>query len=117
MKHFILILTVLASGLLFSHTGFAGNDAIQKPVTECESIEMAYDFKIEELNVQFNCKSQGEFDKVVWDFGDGTTSTDKNPTHKYKKSGTYEFTLTTYNSKEGCSKKTTGKVYAFSFDE
>jgi len=29
-----------------------------------------------------------------WDFGDGTTSTSANPTHKYKKNGTYTATVT-----------------------
>lgn len=31
---------------------------------------------------------------VTWDFGDGTTSTEANPTHKYATSGTYDVTLT-----------------------
>jgi len=30
----------------------------------------------------------------TWNFGDGTTSHDKNPTHNYSKSGTYNVTLT-----------------------
>jgi hypothetical protein len=29
-----------------------------------------------------------------WDFGDGSTSTEKNPTHKYSKAGDYEYNLT-----------------------
>lgn len=32
-----------------------------------------------------------------WNFGDGNTSTDKNPTHTYKESGDYVITLTTTN--------------------
>ena len=31
---------------------------------------------------------------VKWDFGDGSTSTEPNPTHKYAQSGKYEVTLT-----------------------
>ncbi|RKD91820.1 PKD domain-containing protein [Mangrovibacterium diazotrophicum] len=31
---------------------------------------------------------------VVWDFGDGETSTDENPTHTYAATGTYTVTLT-----------------------
>lgn len=30
---------------------------------------------------------------IHWDFGDGETSTDKNPTHKYSKKGVYKVTL------------------------
>lgn len=33
-----------------------------------------------------------------WDFGDGTTSTDQNPTHTYAELGTYDVTLTITNS-------------------
>jgi len=39
-----------------------------------------------------------------WDFGDGSTSTQKNPTHIYKKSGEYEYNLTvTDNSGDSAS--------------
>ncbi len=31
---------------------------------------------------------------INWDFGDGTNSTQKNPTHTYKKDGIYVVTLT-----------------------
>ena len=34
----------------------------------------------------------------VWDFGDGTTSTEKNPTHKYQTIGVYKVKLTAKNS-------------------
>ncbi|MBL0343451.1 MAG: PKD domain-containing protein [Bacteroidetes bacterium] len=34
----------------------------------------------------------------LWDFGDGTTSTDQNPTHTYAIAGTYTVTLTVTNA-------------------
>ncbi len=37
----------------------------------------------------------------AWDFGDGTTSTEKNPAHIFSKIGTYNIKLTTTSS-EGC---------------
>ena len=39
-----------------------------------------------------------EAENIVWDFGDGTTSEEFAPTHKYQESGTYEVTLSANNS-------------------
>ncbi len=36
----------------------------------------------------------------AWDFGDGGTSTQKNPTYHYTTAGTYEVTLKVYSKKE-----------------
>jgi gliding motility-associated-like protein len=42
-----------------------------------------------------------ELDGIIWNFGDGTTSTDVNPTHMYDEPGTYTITLTV-QSEGGC---------------
>ncbi len=42
----------------------------------------------------------------LWDFGDGTTSTEDNPTHLYTQVGTYKITLTAYDS-TSCNKTDT----------
>ena len=46
------------------------------------------------LPVEFNDKSLGLITDWLWDFGDGTTSTEQNPTHIYTKSGKYTVKLT-----------------------
>jgi PKD repeat protein len=38
--------------------------------------------------------TDGSIVSWYWDFGDGTTSTDRNPTHKYSSEGNYTVTLT-----------------------
>ncbi len=38
-----------------------------------------------------------------WDFGDGSTSSDFNPTHTYQNYGTYDVTLTAIEFNAGCS--------------
>ena len=43
--------------------------------------------------IQFNNTSAKTGD-VTWDFGDGTTSTESNPKHKYKEAGLYKVSLT-----------------------
>ncbi|MCB9048754.1 MAG: PKD domain-containing protein [Lewinellaceae bacterium] len=47
------------------------------------------------LTVQFTNTSTGA-DSWYWDFGDGTNSNLKNPTHTYAANGTYTATLTAY---------------------
>jgi len=51
------------------------------------------------LIVKFTDKSTGKPTKWKWDFGDGTTSTKQNPTHKYSKVGSYTVRLTVINAK------------------
>ncbi len=44
-------------------------------------------------NVQFDNQSKGA-DQFYWDFGDGTTSQEKTPTHQFRNSGNYPVKLT-----------------------
>ena len=46
--------------------------------------------------VEFTDSSTGA-DNVLWDFGDGNTSTERNPLHNYSSNGTFIVTLTAYN--------------------
>ncbi len=47
------------------------------------------------LSVQFYDLSTGRANAWEWDFGDGTTSDERNPVHVYEYGGTYDVTLTT----------------------
>ena len=46
------------------------------------------------LTVSFTDKSTGRITQRQWDFGDGTTSNDQNPTHTYSNPGWYTVRLT-----------------------
>ena len=49
------------------------------------------------LTVQFTDTSTGNVTAWSWDFGDGTTSTEQNPTYTYEAAGTYTVTLIATN--------------------
>ena len=44
--------------------------------------------------VQFTDQSTGTITSWIWDFGDGTTSTERNPRHTYTESESYDISLT-----------------------
>ena len=46
------------------------------------------------LEVQFSNQSTGPWQTVLWDFGDGNTSTVSNPLHTYQEPGYYSVSLT-----------------------
>ena len=46
------------------------------------------------LNVTFSDLSTGNITSWLWDFGDGNTATDQNPSHTYSNPGTYTVSLT-----------------------
>jgi PKD repeat protein len=48
----------------------------------------------ENTTVKFTNRSTGSFTSVLWDFGDGETSTQLNPTHTYLEARTYTVSLT-----------------------
>lgn len=50
------------------------------------------------LEVDFTDESTGDPTSWLWDFGDGQTSTDQNPTHIYDDPGSYTVSLTATNS-------------------
>lgn len=65
------------------------------------------------LTVSFTDKSTGDIDTWQWDFGDGTTSTEQNPTHSYATAGDYTVKLTV-TGPEGSDTKTVSSYIAVS---
>ncbi len=58
----------------------------------------AFDFTVDGDTVNCTNASTGSPTSYVWDFGDGETSTDTNPTHMYSASGTYTIKLIATNT-------------------
>ncbi len=63
------------------------------------------------LTVSFNDQSTGSPTAWKWNFGDGSNSTDKNPVHKYNKSGLYSVTLTASNANGSDALTKTSYIY------
>jgi beta propeller repeat protein len=57
------------------------------------------------LTVRFTDKSTGSPTSWSWNFGDSSTSTARNPTHKYTKIGKYTVSFTVKNSASSSTKK------------
>ncbi len=68
-------------------------------VTVCEALEAAFDTEPNPavgpvpLVVTFTSRSIGGWTDVLWDFGDGVTSTAAGPVHTYESPGVYSVTL------------------------
>ncbi len=48
-------------------------------------------------SIEFNSKAIGDINSYFWDFGDGTTSTEENPSHIYNSVGKYTVSLEVSN--------------------
>ena len=92
-RMYLFGLVVLMGGLLITSCGKKKDD--DKP-------DITVAFKYDPTNpkageeVQFTNATKGGT-SYHWDFGDGTTSTDKDPKHVYKEAGTYTVTLKVNN--------------------
>ncbi|EPR69997.1 hypothetical protein ADIWIN_3860 [Winogradskyella psychrotolerans RS-3] len=63
----------------------------------------------EEAN--FSANIPQAYDSLVWDFGDGNTSTEENPTHTYTTAGEYEVSLSVTAGAENSLESKTITVY------
>lgn len=71
--------------------------------TSC-AISASFETFIKETNeVSFVNQSIGDADLYYWNFGDGTTSTTKNPVHYFASSGYYLISLAIKNSANQCT--------------
>jgi len=62
------------------------------------------------LAVQFTDTSSGTPTQWLWDFGDGATSTERNPGHTYTAAGTYSVALTAANAAGSDTQTQTGSI-------
>jgi gliding motility-associated-like protein len=103
--------------VMLSHSAPGGTTIQNKPVSDLIVIHDAPEAAFDHLprayantvpSVHFENRSQGG-KAYLWDFGDGTTSTETHPDHVYKKKGTYTVELRVTNG-QGCVDRTTKQI-------
>ncbi len=76
---------------------------------------------VAKMKINFSCDNPSLFsftnlslgaERWLWDFGDSTTSIERNPVHNYNDTGVYNVSLKTYNSVTGCEGYKSGIVNA-----
>ncbi len=103
MKNILyLIFTILAinSALNLQADG-TEESAVYPP--NCNAQFSATPDSVNSLLIYFTDNSTGNPTVWNWDFGDGTSSINKNPTHTYASAGNYAVTLTISDSNSFCS--------------
>jgi len=80
--------------------------------TECDAHFIYRADSTNPYKINFTDMSQpaGSIDSWQWEFGDGTGSSEQNPTHTYNSPGTYEVCLTIESTTNGCSDTRCGEV-------
>ena len=112
-RFFLVFALLILIQPLVSYAG-SGSDSGNKDKNGVEcNIEIKFDYAVDELNVAFNNVSLGNYDLLLWDFGDQSTSREANPQHTYKEEGSYNFCLTAINIDRQCENKFCGEIYLF----
>lgn len=76
------------------------------------TVEAEFDYKLVDDNkIEFGDLSEGPIKSWKWDFGDGTTSNERNPVHQFASSGKY-FVILTVTNEYGKVHQTSKEVVA-----
>lgn len=77
--------------------GFGSNESVvDEYVTVYDNPVSLFDYETQGIRVNFINESE-QYGEVTWEFGDGETSNEVDPSHLYKRPGTYTVTLTVNN--------------------
>lgn len=80
-------------------TSICGSSQVCLPVTvNCAPPAVGFDAQVNQLTVSLTNSSSPDAEQWVWNFGDGTSSTEENPTHTFAAPGTYNICLTAISS-------------------
>ncbi|MFP4664388.1 MAG: PKD domain-containing protein [Bacteroidales bacterium] len=98
MKKIRLILSVLSAFLLLTFV-FSSCNKDEEPEEPDVSFDFTNNYHKAPIEVEFTNTTQANdftINSWEWEFGDETTSTEKNPTHEYTEAGSHSITLKGY---------------------
>jgi len=98
----------------YFHVSLIGESALgcRDTLTQDSAVKIIEPVALFSINPTLNCTTPATVNFIdqsivptswLWDFGDGTTSTSQNPTHTYANPGSYNVSLTVFNSSTSCS--------------
>ena len=84
--------------IIFVAISAGGSDTLVQSglIQLIEAPSVDFEYAIEDLTVDFEAITEGA-DGLVWDFGDGSESTEANPLYTYEEVGIYQVRLTAWN--------------------
>lgn len=98
---FLNIIAPLAAGLVALGAVSCSDDTPEYTHYPSKDVDFTYNVDGDEYTLDYYVVSSVRFNNtssksgaVTWDFGDGTTSNEPNPVHKFPKAGNYKVTLT-----------------------
>lgn len=98
-------------------TAYSGEDCsdpycatIEVDAPEVCAITPAFGQTVNGLAVDFVDTSMGDYDEVSWNFGDGSSSGEANPTHTYAEEGTYFVCISIRNTLTACNEMACANV-------
>ena len=98
------ILSMLAVAAAFAVVACTPEDKPKDDGGDAKAPVAEFEYSVDGLSVSFTNKSTDAVG-YKWDFGDGETSKETNPTHEYASSGEYTVKLTAANADGVTSKK------------
>ncbi len=98
---FLNIIAPLAAGMMAFGAVSCSDETPEYTHYPSKDVDFTYNVDGDEYTLDYYVVSSVRFNNtssksgaVTWDFGDGTTSNEPNPVHKYAKAGNYQVTLT-----------------------
>lgn len=114
LQHYTADQTLVTDETETYHLALQSNQRNLIPINNartCDDVDVAFNYGVEDNELILENTTVGKYDTWLWQFGDGTTSTQHNPQHHYQRMGTYAVSLTVTDTDKACQATTELKVF------